>query len=265
MLGAGMVMRLIGLALAMALAFSGGAGAAEVLRAAYEDKAQPPYYLGDSADIDAAAPGVSVELLREAAAAAGIEIQFVRMPWPRCLKSLQRGEVDAIFNSSFKEERLEAGVYPMVGGKPDPARRITTLTYALYRLKGGPVTWDGKVIGGLGDGAVGAQAGYSIVEDLTRMGVRVEETGDTLTNFKKLASGRIPAVAQHEVNGDSLLAGGQFPAVQKVAPPLVTKDYFVMFSHQFHDSKRELAERLWAKLAEVRDRRSAALYAKYMR
>lgn len=244
---------------------SSGASAAEVLRAAYEDKPLPPFYMGAGVEIDPAAPGVSVELLREAAQAAGIDIQFERMPWTRCLKSLQRGEVDAIFNASFKEERLEAGVYPMVGGKPDPSRRITTLAYMLYRLKGGPVTWDGKTIGGLGDSPVGAQAGYSVVEDLTHMGVKPEEAADTLTNFKKLASNRIRAVAQLEASGDAALAGGAFPSIEKVKQPLITKDYFLMFSHQYYGANKDAAERLWGKLAEIRDRRSPALFAKYAR
>ena len=243
----------------------GGATAAEVLRAAYEDKALPPYYMGTGTEVDADNPGVSIELVREAAAAAGIRVEFVRMPWARCMKSLKNGEVDAIFNASFKEERLEAGIYPMAGGKPDRARRITTLNYMLYRLKGGAVTWDGKAVGGLGDNPVGIQAGYSVGEDLARLGVKTEEAADTVINFKKLASQRIPAVAQLEVSGDGALASGAFPAVEKMQPPLATKDYFLMFSHQYYDSRKDTAERLWAKLAEVRDRRTAALYAKYVR
>jgi polar amino acid transport system substrate-binding protein len=259
-------MRFLGACLAaICLMWSSAGSAAEVVRAAYEDKPLPPFYMGNGTDIDPQAPGVSVELLREAAAAAGVEIHFVRMPWARCLKSLQRGEVDAIFNASFKEERLEAGVYPMAAGKPDPARRITTLADMLYRLKGGAVTWDGRTIGGLGDAPVGIQGGYSIVEDLTRMGVKSEESADTATIFKKLASGRIPAAAQLEASGDATLALGSFAAIEKMQPPLVTKDYFLMFSHQYYDAHRPSAERLWSKLAEVRDRRSPALFAKYAR
>ncbi len=242
--------------------WSSGVFAAETIRAAYEDKSLPPYYTGTSEDIDPVSPGVSVELMQEAAKAAGIEIKFVRMPWLRCLKSLQRGEVDVIFNASFKEDRLESGVYPMAGGKLDPSRRIATISYVLYRLKGTSVAFTGTSVTGL-DGPVGASSGYSIVEDLTRMGVKTEEAADVTINFKKLASKRIPAVAGLEVQGDVLLP--DFPAIEKVSPPLVSKDYFVMASHQLYDSRRDVVERLWAKLAEVREARAAAIYAKYAR
>lgn len=257
-------MRTLSVWLVGACLLSGSVSAAEVVRAAYEDKPLPPFYMGSGAEPDPVAPGVSVELLREAAAAAGIEIQFVRIPWARCLKSLKSGEIDAIFNASFKEERQEVGIYPMVGGKPDPARRIANLSYVLYRLKDGPVTWDGKVVGGLDGSPVGIQAGYSVAEDVARLGLKPEESADTVTIFKKLASRRIAMVAQLEVSGDAALGRGDFPAIEKMQPPLVTKDYFLMFSHQFYDSRRATAEKLWAKLAEVRERRAAAITAKYV-
>ncbi|MGE5548700.1 MAG: substrate-binding periplasmic protein [Solirubrobacterales bacterium] len=257
-----MLRKVIGLAvMAMALS-SAGARAAEILRAAYEDVENAPYYMGNSVEIDAERPGISVEMMREAAKRAGIEIKFVRMPWVRCLKSLERGEVDAIFNSSFKEDRLPLGVYPMAAGKPDHHRRIDTITYALYRVKGGKVTFNGKAITGL-DGPVGAPAGYSILTDLKAMGVATEEAPDTVINFKKLASGRIPAVATHERIGDGLIASGEFPNLEKVTPVLASKDYFVQVSHQLYGRKPELVERLWSHLAEVRDTLGPQLYAKY--
>lgn len=234
--------------------------AGETLRAAYEDSEQAPYYMGNSAATDLARPGVSVEMLRDAAREAGIDIQFVRMPWVRCQKSLQRGEVDLIFNASFKTDRLEIGVYPMTDGKTDSTRRIDTIAYALYRVKGSAVSFDGKSISGL-DGPVGAPAGYSILGDLKAMGIATETAPDTVTNFKKLALGRIPAVAALQRIGDSLLA--EFPQIEKVSPLLATKDYFVMASHQLYDTKPQVVDRLWAKLAEVRDRSSEEIYAHY--
>ena len=237
--------------------------AAEVLRAAYEDRALPPYYLGDSADIDAAAPGISIELMRMTAKAAGVEVHFVRMPWVRCLSALQRGEVDAIFNASFNPDRMANGVYPMSGGHPDAARRIATVAYSLYAPKDGGLGWNGSTVTGLGDRTVGAPAGYSIIDDLVKAGVKVETAPDSVANFRKLASGRIAAVATLDTAGDALLASGRFPQLAKVAPPLVTKNYFVMFSHQFYDSHQALAERLWTNLAEMRDSKGGELVAKY--
>jgi hypothetical protein len=38
-----------------------------------------------------------------------------------------------------------------------------------------------------------------------------------------------------------------------------------MFSHQYYGAHKDAADRLWAKLGEIRDRRSPALFAKYAR
>ena len=251
------------LAMAMGLVFAPAIfHAAEVLRVAYEDKALPPYYLGNSFQIDPVNPGVSVELMHMAAAQLGLEIQAVRMPWVRCLISLQKGEVDAIFNASFKEDRQENGVYPMAGGKPDSTRRIATVAYSLYSPTTSPLTWDGKAVSGL-SGFVGVPAGYSIADDLTKMGIKVEEAPDTISNFKKVSAGRIAAVATLDTTGDTLLATGQFPQLRKLQPPLVAKDYFVMFSHQYFDSHRAMAEKLWQKVGELRETKGPQLHAKY--
>ncbi len=240
------------------------AQAGESLRVAYEDKALPPYYIGDSVQVDPVSPGISVELVRMAGEALGIEVQLVRMPWTRCLNLLQKGEVDAIFNASFKEDRLDNGVYPTKAGKPDPARRIATVAYSLYAPSGSAVTWDGKALNGI-SGSVGTPAGYSIGDDLARIGVKVEEAPDTVANFRKLSSGRIAAVATLDTSGDALLASGQYPRLIKIEPALSTKDYFLMISHQYYAAKRPLAERLWQTIADLREKKGADLRVKYAR
>lgn len=258
---AGLWKRLVVAAVAVLLA-TGTARAAETMRIAYEDRAQPPYYFGDGAVVDPVAPGIAVELIKMAAAQAGIEVQFLRMPWTRCLTSLQKGEVDAIFNSSYKEDRLVYGLYPLHDGKADAARRTTTMSYILYRLKGSTVGWTGSAFTNL-NGAVGVPAGFSIMDDLSKMGVKVEGGPETGANFRKMIAGRLAAVAAQDVSGDALLASGQFPQVERVTPPLATKDYFMQISHQYYAAHHDLAERLWSAIGSLRESKGAELRTKY--
>lgn len=236
------------------------AGAAE-LRVAYEDKSQFPNYVGDGPDVPDR-PGVSVELVRLAAESLGHQVRLQRWPWSRCLLLLKEGKVDGIFNSSFKTERLENGVYPMKDGKPDAARRITTISYSLYRRIGTPVTWNGKGFDGL-TGTIGAPLGFSIVDDLTKLGVKVEPAPDTTLNLKKLQAGRLIGVAAQDITADQLLAGGGFTDLEKVAPPIVQKDYFLMLSHQLVAADPVAAEQIWTRLGELRASETARLAAKY--
>jgi len=245
--------------------FSFSLTAGEKLTFAYEDGEQAPYYLGKGAKIPAK-PGVSIDLLRMMEKDLGVEITFKRMPWKRCLSSLEAGEVDGIFNASFKEKRMKFGQYPMTGKKPDAAKRLTTISYALYRMKGSKVDFDGKKILNA-DGKVAAPSGYSIIDKLKKKyGVKVDDGSKTTPqNFEKMLAGRVVAAADQEMPGDAVLEGSAkySDKIEKIPTLLVTKPYYLMLSHQFIKKHPELAKKIWAKVAELRDSKIKELFKKY--
>ncbi|HZH28101.1 MAG TPA: hypothetical protein VEY95_13050 [Azospirillaceae bacterium] len=238
------------------------ARAATELTIAFEDKEQFPNYLGNSAEIDPAKPGVHVELVKVTAAELGIALKLVRMPWKRALDTLKSGEVDGVFSGSFSADRLEIGVYPMKDDAPDESLRIGTIAYSLYRQKGGNVSWDGKTVSNL-NGPVGAPAGYSIVADLRKIGVTVEESSATPLDLAKLKAGRVGAVAAQEFTADQLLKRADFAGIEKVTPALVVKHYYLLFSHQIARKDPGLIRKFWETLAKHRDVSAEALAAKY--
>lgn len=256
-------MRKTGLALVALVALgSTSASAATKLVIAYEDKQQFPNYLGNSSEIPPVNPGMHVELVQMTAAEVGVELELVRVPWKRALDSLKKGEVDGIFSGSFSKARLEIGVYPMAGDQPDEERRIGTTSYSLYRSKGSAVNWDGEAFSGL-TGAVNAPAGYSIVADLKKMNVAVNESASTTQDMTLLNAGRIEAAAAQEVTADQILKKPEFAKIEKVSPPIVTKSYYLLFSHQLQQKDPELVEKFWNVLAKNRAATADDLAAKY--
>jgi polar amino acid transport system substrate-binding protein len=234
---------------------------AQRLKLGYSDVENFPYQMGNGQAI-AAPPGVAVELIREAARDIGLEVQFVRMPAVRLLVATQTGEIDGSFIFSFKEERLAQAVYPLRDGKPDRARRITTINYTFYKKAGSPVTWDGKALGHLTE-PVGVNSSFSIADDLKKMGIVVDDSGkSTAQNLGKLRLGRIGAYATLEDSADAFLARQQAGDVLKLSPPITSRDYFLVFSRKFHDSG-DYAQRLWTRIAELRDKRTPALMQNY--
>ena len=231
---------------------------------AYEDLEQPPYYMGNTSAI-LPKPGVSVEMVMMLSDyIPDLKISFRRVPWNRCLRELAAGKVDAIFNASFKKDRLKLGAYPMQEGKPDKSRRITTLSYSLYKLKDSKLDWDGQKISHL-NGNIGAPAGYSIIDDLKRMDVPVDEGQTTQINLLKLKHTRVAAVAAQDVTADSILQkqAALFKDIVKLKPPLVSKPYYMMISHQFMQNHPGLAEKIWDTLARIRKEKMPALLLKY--
>ncbi len=235
------------------------------LNVAYEDKTQFPYYMGNTSEV-LDQPGVAVEMVQLLEKEIpNLTVNLHRFPWGRCLSRLKQGVSDGIFNASFKPSRMEIGRYPWKDGKVDPSRRLTTISYSLYKRKQSPLAWDGVSFANL-EGKIGAPRAYSIVGDLRKMGVAVEESPWTKNDFKKLIRDRIAGVAAQDVTGDFLLEQHrqEFESIVKVTPPLKVKPYYLMLSHQFVNKYPELAEQIWDTLAKIREESLAPLAKKYL-
>ncbi|MDK2123708.1 substrate-binding periplasmic protein [Parachitinimonas caeni] len=241
----------------------GGSAYAEKIRLVYSDVESELYQLGNGTQI-ANPPGAAIEILNQAAKEAGVEIEYVRLPVKRSFDEMQQGKVDGGFMYSFKEERLPFGQYPMKAGKPNPAYRMTTLTYSIYKLAGSAVNWDGKAFTGVGNGAVGFNSTYSVGSDLAKLNVRTEEAKTTEQNFQKLQTGRIVAYAMQDHTADLFISEHKLTNIEKIPAPLSSKEYYLMLSNQFVQKNPALAEKLWQKVGEVRDAKLKEILKKYM-
>lgn len=219
-----------------------------------EDIDNFPYENGNGEAILPERPGITVELLQRVAQRLRLDIEIQRLPWKRCFAELQQGRATGLFSASFKTERQEAGAYPMQGEQLDRTRRMYTSAYMLYVLEGTAVQWDGATFLSPPKN-IGAMRGYSIVDDLKKMGLPVTETKDIYVAFKQLHNGNLDAAAALELAADAILEQhrGEFPHIRKVALPLVSKDYYLMLSHQFIQKSPQLAEEIWNALREIRE------------
>ncbi|WP_338845503.1 transporter substrate-binding domain-containing protein [Massilia sp. W12] len=238
------------------------AAEAVLLRFAYETKDVPPYFIGDGEQIPAK-PGVTPELMRLLETKIpGLKVQLQRMPWKRCLSSLQSGESDAVV-ASFNKERRSLGHYPMKGEAPDPALRIDTKAYFLYSHVKSKISWNGRQFSGV-NGAIGAPLGYSIVEDLKNQGLAVEESKSAQQLLEKLSLQRVAAVALLERVGDALLQDGAYPHILKHPAPLAGKDYYVLLSQTFVSKYPAMARQIWQAVAQLREQEGEALIKQYL-
>ena len=220
----------------------------------FETQANPPRYLGTGTAINWDRPGLTLELLRTLGERLRVNLELARYPWNRGLYLVETGEADGIFHASYKPERERIGVYPtMSGGAPDPSRAVFTQAYYLHVLRGSPVGWDGTTISGLGDAAVGATAGYSIVGDLEAQGVKVETGKIQGLNLNKLVAGRIAAYAELENMAAAAIATdpASYADVVRLEPPLISKPYYLLLSHAFVQRDPALAEAVFDAIAEI--------------
>lgn len=182
----------------------------------------------------------------------GIQFQFNRMPWKRCLYMVENGLADGTFHASYSPERAKYGVYPMRDGKLDLTRSICTDTYSLFVKKGSGVTWDGKRLGNVSR-PIGTELAFAISGDLRKMGHDVEEEGSVINNLEKLLAGRISAYADMDTIVESTLRKSEpkYAAVEKLSPPLSTKVYYLLISKKFYAVHPEVSERIWDAVRDV--------------
>lgn len=233
------------------------AQAAPILKLAYSDMASPPYYLGDSDSVPAE-PGPAVTLSQRAARQCGMVVQLSRWPGKRLTERLKLGEEDAVLMLSWTPERAGYAVYPMRGDAPDRDLRLVTLRYAFYVTRGSALQWDGSTLNGQ-TRPVGANLGWSVVSTLREHRIEVEEGNDTEQNFRKLRAGRIDAFAVQDHIGDRYLAANPNAGLMRLEPPLVNKDYFLVFSRNWFSRNPSLSACVWRTVAKLRETRLPAL------
>ena len=158
-----------------------------VIRMVYFNKENPPRVVGSGTSIDWSKPGITLELFKMIAQRVGVQFEYKRIPWKRCLYAVEHGTADATFHASFKPARAKFGVYPTRDGQLDPSRRIYKNSYVFYARKGSGVIWDGQTISNASR-PIGTQLSYSIAEDLRQMGYEVEEEASVANNLDKLAA-----------------------------------------------------------------------------
>jgi polar amino acid transport system substrate-binding protein len=252
----------------MILLFNTSAYAIQMI-ISYEDKEQPPYYMGDSNKILNDNPGVAVEIIQKVGnVIEGLEIKLKRTPWSRCIAELSSNRIDGIFNASYKEERLKIGQYPTTNGHlqgpVDISRRITKISYSFYILKENIIEWDG-IKESPTDKIIGAPLGYSIVDDLKKKGLNIEEAPSTAMNLRKLNRKRVFTAALQDVTADSIVKSNpvEFANIIKIAPPIITKPYYLMLSHNFVSEHPDMAQKIWDTIKYIRENEIDKILMKY--
>ncbi|MCP4159652.1 MAG: transporter substrate-binding domain-containing protein [Deltaproteobacteria bacterium] len=223
----------------------------------YQDNDGFPNVMGQGTKVGNP-PGVGVDIIFKVAKNLNIKLLVSRLPNKRVHKYLSLGSLDGSGFYSFKKDRLKEGVFPTKNGKLDKSKRVSVLGYYMYILKGSKVSWDGEILTGVK--YVGANSGYSVVGNLKKLGLTVNEVKSTKQNLEMLLKGRIQAYAAQDGTIDPVIASyKRYANLIKIGPPIKTKEYYFMFSHKYYKNNREMAHKIWDQIEVVRD----SVLAKY--
>ncbi|EGQ7933373.1 transporter substrate-binding domain-containing protein [Vibrio vulnificus] len=232
--------------------FSPQASPVTTITLAYSDVESFPFQMGNG-NLVVEPPGVSVDVIEQAARLLNIKINYVRVPGKRVLSQIKANQVNGGFIFSYSQERAQYARYPMKDQQADHNLRIATLDYYFYKLKEQPFTWDGLQLSSIGDVPVGAHTGFSITKRLKESNVNILEIGNTEKLFEMLGKRRLTAIAIQSNIASSYINEHQLSTVERVSPPISTKDYYLIFSHEFAEENPQLVQKIWEMIGLIRD------------
>lgn len=228
---------------------------AKTVRLVYEPVENPPRYYGTTAEVPTTRPGATIDIFREVARRLKVDLVLERVPWQRGLAMVESGAADGIFHASYKPDRAAFGVYPYKsdGNTPDTSRAVFFQTYSFYARKDSGLLFDGKTLRGAASRPVAVTRGYSVIRELQALGIPYEEERTQAINLAKLDKGRVAAYAELDNMIAPLLAehGGSFHAIERLAPPISEKAYYLLFSKKFYVRQPALAEAFWNEIRTV--------------
>ena len=203
--------------------------------------------------LDEEHPGWFYELSTRAAGECGLDMSLAFMPWARALELVKRGSAAGAFNSSFKPDRAEYGVYPMKHGKLDEDRASKRYAYFVYTRRD---TTDLSLVRNaeLRARSIVTERKASIIPTLEKKGAKISEAGSYVTMLRMVAKGRVQGAVGIDHNLDPILDRRPDLAalVQKSRVPVEKKVGYVMFSKRFYAAHREAAECFWNRSAELK-------------
>lgn len=185
-----------------------------------------------------------------------IKIEMLPTAWPRCLKLLERGQIDGAFITSYLPARHPYAVFPSkAGGQPDATRRLSSQSYSLYVGKTAKIEWNGKKLSNL-NGPIGIQHGFSVGQLIGELGAEVKPLArDTRELLRHVAAGHVEAAALQTFQADLELSRDKVLAeqVRKLPQILTEKNYYLSFSRSFYQRHTDLAQQFWQSLQTQRE------------
>ncbi|AZZ95850.1 hypothetical protein [Pseudoalteromonas sp. R3] len=216
------------------------------VRLCYEDKHIPPFFLGNGLDVPRENPGATIEILRLLETrVGGVQFEFVRKPWQRCLYEIKRNRVDAVI-ASYRSARESFLSYPLnEDGSPNTLSsisRLGTCLVGMAQLKTAMSTEHYPI-------NLAVPRGYSVADSVGSDRYTILNTDSQSDAFELVLKGKVHGTfGLCQVDGKAVSAFPYRRQLEAVYPPLDISFGYLTFSKQFRELHSETALALWSSL-----------------
>lgn len=173
--------------------------------------------------------GPASQIVREAFASQGWDVEFRYMPWARGLSLTQEAQTDGTMLYSYNEERGKNFLF---------SAPILVLETVVFHRKDKPLAWQNpEDLKGLTLGAV-LKYDYGFVTE--EAGYTLDRVASNVFNYRKLAAGRIDALMEERLVGLAALESEGFTDTLTYHPkPIKSAPYHLIVSRN-HPRAQEI-------------------------
>ncbi len=196
--------------------------------------------------------GMHVDIVKKALESLGYQIEMITLPRKRCIISAQNGEIDGIISIAFHPDLDKFLEFP-----PDVAQtkesnyRIMQIDQVVITHMDNPYEFEGDIRSL--PAPVRIPRGESLLADLEKAGLKVEEANSDKQNFGKLIRDKNGVIITSSMIAENMDLDPAFKGKFKINPtPLVSESYHLAFSTKTRLSPVE-KERIWREIARWRD------------
>jgi polar amino acid transport system substrate-binding protein len=236
--------------------------AAEPFVICYENENFPPFLLGTTQHktVDA---GILPDLIDLSAAQLGVEIEYQRLPWKRCLNSVERGEADALFAVIFTEPRDAWAAYPKTNGEPD-SRYLYLSEYPVFVESSSTLQWDGELFNPVKP-MVQSVPGYVAEQRLVEMGISPMLPLQPQEAMPMVAAGRIDGYVVERLIGQQILADLELTErITTLPTAFLAQPWYLAFSKTRYAADGATIEALWNEIERQRQQVGESLQRRYL-
>lgn len=192
------------------------------------------------------------------------KIVLHHLPWKRCLRAVELGEMDGAYAVIYTKERDSLFSYPKQNnGELDVSSIIWQAEYSIFTHQDSDFEWDGASFNQSGL-QLSAPRGYVAYQKLSDLGV-LHATSSHDTAFELVAMQRLDGYIVERAVGESLLKKkGINDKIKQLQKPFLNSNLFLVLSNTYVQAHPNEAIAFWTFLAQVRTLHGKRLYQQYM-
>lgn len=193
--------------------------------------------------------------IRQAAASQGFGVEFVALPWRRCIYETHKDVMDGAVGLGDRFAAQQGMRFPLKDGAVDMRRALGFTPFVFMRRAGDTVDWDGQRYLNLSGPVLMIGAVGEIKIELARTGAAIEDTArgpEQLVNM--LLAGRGNLVADSQGRLLEIMARPEFAGrVEILETPLGGRVSLLTIAPHLYAQFPQRIEALWDEYARLRE------------